>query len=195
MLQPITDAIRRHRRTQRKTMNDQERTAPTHLPPPPVSPSDVAAAAPTDPPVGGTPPDELSLESDAALRSTEDRYASRELERLAVQRLLDMNARVESYMKELLDPKGSFAQSRIQMVTDLSIVVDNAMKAMRDAFVPRFEGIELKLSKQGEMIHKLEKAYEELKADTAQRFAAFEAEIRALKEDRGAGEAPAPAAG
>jgi hypothetical protein len=105
-----------------------------------------------------------------------------------------MNGRVESYMRELLDPKGSFAASRVQTVTDVSLVVDNAMKAMRDAFVPRFEGIEAKLSKQGEMIHKLEVAYAELRDETNRKLADFAWQIAALKEQRGAeGPAAAPA--
>jgi hypothetical protein len=183
-------------------MNDKERSATTQLPPPPDVASDIAAAASTIPPADGSPPSDLppdseatAPESDPTLRAEAGRYASPELERLSIQRLLDLNTRVEGYMVELLDPKGSFAQSRVQMVTDLSLVFDNAVAKLKAAFESRFTGIEEKISNQGRVIYALEVALKEHKAASDAKFAELEAKIAQLKGDRGAGEAAAAASG
>lgn len=147
------EAARKYRN---RTMNEKDRKAVTQLPPPPDTPSDVAAAASTIPPAEGVPPAELAPESDHTLRAEPDRYASPELERLSVQKLLDMHTKVEGWMHEMLDPSGKLESNRVQTVSDIAIVVDNGLKRMATAFESRFTGIEAKISKQGDTILALE---------------------------------------
>lgn len=172
-----------------RTMDAKDRSAPTQLPPAPETPSEVAASVlSTLPPAGGgEPPSVLEPEGRD--------FEKTSIKEMAAQELLDGMHWLKARQKELVDPEGFFAQSRIQTVHDIAIVVDRGFDRIQKAFEPRFQGIEQKLSKQGEMIFKLEKAYEELKRETATKLLDLEQQIKALKEHRGAaGEAePAPA--
>jgi hypothetical protein len=182
MLQPFTDVIRRHRRTQRKIMSSQD--APPTEPAPSFEEetNPQASVEPLRPP----PPDLTpgQKHGDPGARSPSERVKD-----LAVQELLTMHETVKGYMAELLDPTGAFAKSRVAMIADLSLVVERGIERVAKAFEPRITGIEAKLSKQGDNILALEMELKKHKEASDAKFAELEAQIAQVKESRGPGEA------
>lgn len=176
--------IYRSRPRRRKAMNDQDRTAETLVPP-------TDRDAPTNPEASArpaVPPPAIVPESDPPGRG-----ASAEVKQLSTDQLIALYTEFKETQRDLLSETGGFAQ--LLERRDERLVASFA-KTVEHLVEPRFSGIELKLSKQGELIHKLEKECAELRAEqskAAAKLEGLERELAYLKEQRGAGEAAAAA--
>jgi uncharacterized coiled-coil protein SlyX len=172
-------------------MNDQERTAVTTPSPPPSDREETqprASVGPIIPPAAEVP-SELRAESEAG------HGASDELKLMSTNQLIALYTEYRETQEDMLSESGGFAKLLARRDERL---VESFAKTIEHLVEPRFSGIELKLSKQGEMIHKLEKECAELRQEhreTARKIEVFERELAQLKEQRGAGEAAATSAG